>query len=415
MNEKETARLYADAQTIYKECLSACLPDTAVERALKEIPPPPGKTVLIAIGKAAWQMANAAHRKLGDGISGVVITKYGHSGGEIGSLQICEAGHPMPDENSVKATAAAIEAVKDLGEKDQVLFLVSGGGSALFELPLIPLEELQGITQQLLACGADIVEINTIRKRLSAVKGGRFAKLCAPAKVYSVILSDIIGDPLDMIASGPTFPDTTERGKAEDIVEKYGLLLSAEAKRALQEDLPKELPNAKCFVTGSVKELCRAAAEASSHLGYKTTILTDTLCCEAKDAGSFLASIAKSHAGDGCAKAFIAGGETVVHLSGKGKGGRNQELAISAAAGIAGIKNVVIFSIGSDGTDGPTDAAGGIVDGETEDKLKQNGLSVAQVLKDNDAYHALEKVEGLIITGPTGTNVNDVAVVLLGT
>jgi len=310
-------------------------------------------------------------------------------------------------------TEEALALTDGLTAEDTVLFLLSGGGSALFESPLIPAEELAQLTSALLACGADIVEMNTIRKRLSAVKGGRFAQLCAPAQVYSIVLSDILGDPLDMIASGPAYPDRSTCAQARAIAEKYQLPLSDQARALLDQETPKELDNVETVITGSVRELCSAAAAVCQRLGYETHILTDQLCCQAREAGSFLASIARTHGQEGRSLAFLAGGETVVLLTGKGLGGRNQELALSAAEGISGMENALIFSLGSDGTDGPTDAAGGIVDGQTQGRLAQAGLTIHQVLADNDAYHALEKVDGLIRTGPTGTNVNDVAVVLL--
>jgi hydroxypyruvate reductase len=303
--------------------------------------------------------------------------------------------------------------VSGLTEADSVLFLLSGGGSALFEKPLVSGEELQDITSQLLACGADIVQINTIRKRLSAVKGGRFAQSCYPAKVFSIVLSDIIGDPLDMIASGPACADSSTCRQAVEIAETYELKLSPEAAACLQVETPKNLTNVTTRITGSVRELCRAAAEAAEKLGYEAAILTDRMDCQAKEAGRYFARIAKEHKDSGRKLAFIAGGETVVKLTGTGKGGRNQELALAAAEGIRGMDGVCVFSVGSDGTDGPTDAAGGYVDGNTATCLEQQGIDLQQILRDNDAYHALEKTGGLIITGPTGTNVNDVAVVLL--
>ena len=304
--------------------------------------------------------------------------------------------------------------MQGLTADDTVLFLLSGGGSALFEQPFVSGEELQDITRQLLACGADIVEMNTIRKRLSRVKGGRFAQACAPANVFAVVLSDILGDPLDMIASGPACPDVSTCRQALAIAEKYGLKLSDEARRLLTVETPKTLDNVTTRITGSVRELCAAAAVQCRALGYEPMLLTDQLCCEAREAGSFLASVLRTHAGDGRRLAFLAGGETVVHLTGKGLGGRNQELALAAAPGIAGL-NAAVFSVGSDGTDGPTDAAGGYVDGDTNAALQAAGLDVFEVLKQNDAYHALKAVDGLLVTGPTGTNVNDVAVALLRT
>ena len=408
----KTLRAHADA--IVSASIKAVQPDEAVSRALNG-QAFPGRVVLVAAGKAAWQMAKAAHDCLGDRIdSGVVVTKYDHVMGPIANFVCCEAGHPVPDGNSFAGTQKALDLVSGLKPEDTVLFLLSGGGSALFEKPLVPGEVLQDITNQLLACGADIVEINTIRKRLSAVKGGRFAESCAPAQVFSIVLSDILGDPLDMIASGPAVPDTSTCAQAIAIAEKYQLKLTGQARELLAQETPKELNNVTTQITGSVRELCTAAAIASKELGYEPVILTDQLCCQAKEAGSFLASVLKTHANGGKKMAFLAGGETVVQLTGHGKGGRNQELALSAAAGIAGIPGAAVFSVGSDGTDGPTDAAGGYTDYETAAELKAQGIEIDQVLQDNDAYHALEKTGGLIITGPTGTNVNDVAVALLG-
>ena len=404
--------LRRDADAIIRSSLNAVLPDEAVRRALKAFAPKGGRVLLVAAGKAAWQMAHAAVEALGRVDGGVVVTKYGHIKGEIPGVTCCEAGHPVPDENSFAATEKALALVQGLTAEDTVLFLLSGGGSALFERPLLPGEELQDITSQLLASGADIVEMNTIRKRLSAVKGGRFAQACAPAEVFSIVLSDILGDPLDMIASGPAVPDTSTCAQALAIAEKYHLNLSEQAKELLQQETPKALDNVTTQITGSVRELCTAAANACRELGYEPILLTDQLCCEAREAGSFLGSIVRTHMGHGKKLAFIAGGETVVHLTGKGLGGRNQELALAAAPAIAG-RNAAVFSVGSDGTDGPTDAAGGYVDGEALAALTEKGWNVFDTLQNNDAYHALRAVEGLIMTGATGTNVNDVAVALL--
>ena len=401
------------ADTIIKASIGAVLPDEAVRRAL-EGRVFPGRVLLVAAGKAAWQMAKAASDCLGSRIeSGVVVTKYDHVMGPIANFTCCEAGHPVPDENSFAGTQKALDLVADLKSEDTVLFLLSGGGSALFEKPLVSGAVLQDVTSQLLACGADIVQINTIRKRLSAVKGGRFAQLCSPAHVLTIVLSDILGDPLDMIASGPACPDSSTCAQALAIAEKYQLRLSEDAKELLTRETPKALDNVTTLINGSVKELCAAAAAACQNLGYEPIMLTDQLCCQAKEAGSFLASILKTHAGSGRKLAFLAGGETVVQLTGSGKGGRNQELALSAALGIEGIPGAAVFSVGSDGTDGPTDAAGGYVDYETAAQLRSQGIHIYQVLKNNDAYHALQKCGGLIFTGPTGTNVNDVAVALL--
>lgn len=410
---KPVDNLRADAEKIITRAIAAVLPDAAVERALK------GKTFLgrvylVAAGKAAWQMAHAARACLQDNFcGGVVVTKYGHVKGEIANVACFEGGHPVPDENSLRGTDAALALTEDLTESDTVVFLLSGGGSALFEKPLLPLAELQDITNQLLAAGADIVEINTIRKRLSAVKGGRFALHCRPASVFSVVLSDIIGDPLDMIASGPAAPDSSTCAEALAIAQKYGLRLSDGALACLRTETPKTLPNAVSRVTGSVRALCDAAEQAAQALGYRCIRLTDCLNCEAREAGRFLAAVARTHASPSEPLAFLAGGETVVHLTGAGRGGRNQELALAAAEGLTGLTEAAVFSFGSDGSDGPTDAAGGFVDQDSFAALRAAGLDPADVLRRNDAYPALERIGGLIRTGPTGTNVNDLAMLLL--
>ena len=407
-------QLRRHADQIVRQAIEAVLPDAAVKRALAgQIFS--GKVVLVAAGKAGWQMAKTAWECLGDRIEqGIVITKYDHVKSPIGNLVCLEAGHPVPDENSFAATRQALKMVSGLTEQDTVLFLLSGGGSALFEDPLIPGEELQDITRQLLACGADITQMNTVRKRLSCVKGGRFAQSCAPAQVYTIVLSDIVGDPLDMIASGPAYPDSSTCQQALKIVEDYQLQLSDRAMKLLAQETPKKLDNVVTCITGSVRQLVAAAAESCKALGYEPVILSDSLECQAKEAGAMLADMIANQPSPARPMAFLAGGETVVKLTGHGKGGRNQELALSAAPAIAG-RNACVFSVGSDGTDGPTDAAGGYVDGDTAAALAAQGIDIAAVLQDNDAYHALECCDGLIFTGPTGTNVNDVAVALLHT
>lgn len=405
--------LRADAEAIVRRAIDAVKPDAAVARALAQVEFP-GRVFLVAAGKAAWQMAAAAVERLEIPLSGgVVVTKYGHVMGEIPGVDCYEAGHPVPDENSFRGTQAALNLTEQLRETDTVLFLLSGGGSALFEKPLVSGEVLQDVTRQLLACGAEITEINTIRKRLSQVKGGRFAQWCAPAKVEAVVLSDVLGDPLDMIASGPAAPDQSTCGQAVEIAEKYGLSLPEAVWSLLRQETPKTLTNVHSQIIGSVRELCRAAAQAAQEKGYEPVYLTDQLTCEAREAGSFLGSIVRSQVGSGRKMAYLAGGETVVHLTGHGLGGRNQELALAAAENLAGITAGCVISVGSDGTDGPTDAAGGYADGDTLEALGAKGLNLHRVLAENDAYHALQAVEGLVITGPTGTNVNDVAVALV--
>jgi hydroxypyruvate reductase len=411
-------RIYADADTIIKRSIEANLPGAAVRKALKERHFF-GQISVTAIGKAAWTMAKAAHEELGNRIkTGIVITKYDHSQGAIPGMEIIEAGHPLSDENTIRGTEKALALAESLGAGDELLFLISGGGSALFEKPLpgLTLADIVEVNNQLLASGADIVEINMIRKRLSSVKGGRFAQVCAPATVFTVVLSDVLGDRLDSIASGPAAPDRSTAEEALSVARKYKLKLKDSVMEYLSKETPKALGNVETVITGSVRTLCTSAADIATELGYTPHILCSDMNGEAREAGRLMAAIARQITSGEYALtrpcAIILGGETVVHLTGNGKGGRNQEIALAAAEGIAGIDNMVIFSVGSDGTDGPTDAAGGIVDGSTAGKLKARGLGLQEILDNNDAYNGLKAVDGLIMTGPTGTNVNDVTVLL---
>ena len=412
--------IITDARKIINDAIQASLPDEAVKKAIcgKEFFFD-GKVIVISIGKAAWNMAKAAAENIPHPVDcGIVQTKYDHSQGDIPGFTILEAGHPLPDENTISGTKKILEAVSDLTEKDTVFFLVSGGGSALFESPAgdLTLADFLDITDQLLKCGADIVEMNTIRKHLSAVKGGRFAELCAPAKVFCIALSDILGDRPDSIASGPTCSDSSTCEEAFMVVEKYNLKLTEEMRKQLAKETPKSLSNVTMEITGSVTQLCEDAAKSAESLGYIPLVLTNMLDCEAKEAGKFLASIAKTIQKDGLPVkapcAIICGGETIVRITGKGKGGRNQELALSAAESISGMEGVVVAAAGSDGTDGPTDAAGGIVDGNTRILLEQKGISIPAVLAENNSNYALAEADALIMTGPTGTNVNDLYLLL---
>jgi hydroxypyruvate reductase len=368
-------------------------------------------------------MAKAASEILGSKIKGgVVVTKYGHSRGPIEGCEIIEAGHPIPDENSILGATKVLELVSGLNPDDQVVFLVSGGGSALFEKPLegVSLADTMEITNQLLGSGADIIEINTIRKHLSAVKGGRFALQCGGARIFAIVLSDVVGDQLDTIASGPAYPDSTTCAEAFNILKKYNIRLENHLIEALGKETPKIVDNCETVVTGSVTALCEAAANSAQQLGYSPVILSATIDCEAKEMGRFLAAKVKEiKAGEVNSPmpkppcALIAGGETIVRLTGNGKGGRNQEVALAAALGIEGVENVVVFSVGSDGTDGPTEAAGGMVDGQSMARMRARSIVPEESLANNDSYHALEASGDLILTGPTGTNVNDLMVVLV--
>ena len=412
--------LKEDARNIILQAIQASLPDEAVKKAIcgKEFEFN-GKVIVISIGKAAWNMAKAAADHISHKIdTGIVLTKYGHSQGEIPGFTILEAGHPLPDKNTIKGTEKVIDAISDLNEKDTVFFLVSGGGSALFESPAgeLQLHDILDITDQMLKCGADIIEMNTVRKHLSAVKGGKFAELCSPAKVYCIALSDILGDRPDSIASGPACADASTSEEAFAVIDKYDLKITEAMKTELEKETPKSLFNVSMEITGSVTQLCEDAAKTAEALGYKSMILTNTLDCEAKDAGRFLASIAKTIQKDGLPLkppcAIICGGETIVHITGKGKGGRNQELALAAAEAINGMKGVIVAAAGSDGTDGPTDAAGGIVDGNTKSILAEKGISIPVILSENNSNFALAEADALITTGPTGTNVNDLYLLL---
>jgi len=407
-----------DALLMIKTIISENMPEKSVLNALvrHEFH---DNVYVVSIGKAAWTMAKAASDFLGKkNVKGIVITKYQHSQGTILNMDIFEAGHPTPDANSLSATQHAVELARGLTGNDELLFLVSGGGSSLFELPKdgITLEDLASITNRLLASGADIVEVNIIRKRLSKVKAGRFAEICKPARIFSVALSDVLGDRLDSIASGPAAPDTSTKDDALAIVEKYGIELTEFQKSCLAEETPKKVDNALTVITGSACLLCEAAANSARSLGYTPYVLTSVLNCEAAEAGRFLACIAADTGNPEtmfkrpCA--IIVGGETTVRVRGNGKGGRNQELALAAAKGIASLENTLVFSLGSDGTDGPTEAAGGMVDCLTLGRLRGLGLNIDKIIENNDSYHGLKAVNGLIITGPTGTNVNDVSVVL---
>lgn len=430
MAEKNT--LYEHAEAIIRKTIEDVLPDRAVRNALEGLELQ-GRVFVLAVGKAARVMAEAAADVLGARMEkGLVVTKYGHAKGALPGFLVMEAGHPVPDENSVRAGEAAVRFVREAGEGDTVLFLISGGGSALLELPEegLSLSDIQETTQKLLRCGADITEINLIRKRLSAVKGGKLAGCLRSGKAYSVILSDVVGGSEDMIASGLTYPDRSDPQEVLRLLEKYDLRLPERVERILlrggmrtelppQEDPipPETFPPQKNpvrvenHVVGSVRQLCLAAVSHARELGYHAYLLTDSMQGEAREEGKRIASLADSPDYER-PFALIAGGETVVKVTGDGLGGRNQELALSAAGILDGKEDVLLFSLGSDGTDGPTDAAGGIVDGRTAERLRALGIDMEDALRRNDAYHALRAADGLLLTGATGTNVNDVTVLL---
>jgi glycerate 2-kinase len=383
-------------------------------------------------GKAACTMAKALEEKLGDLISGgVIVTKYGHCKEAIRKMQVFEAGHPVPDENGLKGTDHLVRLLQDSGEDTLVVCLISGGGSSLLVRPYdeIRFEEKQEITRLLLRAGADIFELNTVRKHLSAVKGGRLAELAYPARVVSLILSDVIGDRLDVIASGPTSPDYTTFRDALGVLRKYNLMsrtppsivtLFERGANSAVPETPKDddpaFEGVENIIIGSNETAVRAAAEKSESLGLDTEITSFEISGEAGMVAKELADRAKKLKSGGPAgrpACLISGGETTVTVAGGGTGGRNMELALSFAMEIDGYDGITLLSAGTDGTDGPTDAAGAIVDGGTIAGAKSSGLVPREYLENNDSYHFFEKAGGLFITGPTGTNVMDLQIILV--
>lgn len=416
----EVDAMRRDAETVIRRTIEDVLPMKAVREVLEEITL--SKPVyVIAIGKAAWGMADEAARLLGTRIvEGIAVTKYGHSKGFIEGFQIMEAAHPFPDENSMTAAGKVLELAERVTENEEVLLLLSGGGSALVEMPApgLTLPEVTRVTEILLKCGANIVEINTVRKHLSAIKGGKLAKHLQPATGYAIILSDVIGNHPEMIASGMTYPDATDAPEVMEVIEKYHLDVGDKVIRVLEKSEETLVSNITNIVKGNVEELCSSTAAHVRELGYTPYIFSTGVDCEAKALGKWFARAAKAIREDNPWKlelpcAVIVGGETVVKVTGNGLGGRNQEIALQAAEGIREMEKTVLFSLASDGTDGPTDAAGGIVDGRTVKALEKKGMDIREYLEDNDAYCALREVDSLIMTGPTGTNVNDVTVLLM--
>lgn len=407
-----------DATQIFREALMEMLPGIPVKKALSGIAIG-DDIILIAIGKASWAMAKAASEELEGRVRrGAIVTKYGHSRGPIPGIEIFEAGHPLPDNNTIKASKRILDMTRSLETGQRVLFLVSGGGSALFEKPVhgLSLRSLTDITSKLLLRGADINELNTVRKHLSSVKGGKFALHCMPAKIFQITLSDVLGDRLDIIASGPAAPDPSTSEDAMSVMGKYGIRVPQEIVSAAESETPKSLENVSYHIAGNITEFCLAAKRAAERLGYLTDIVTDRLEGDAKKvgrsvAGRALAELARYPSGS--ERCLIWGGETTVRVTGRGMGGRSQELALSAAEQISGIEGITILSAGSDGSDGPTDAAGGIVDGLTWEKIRSAGRNPAEMLEDNDSYNALDTAGALFKTGPTGTNVNDIVIVLI--
>ncbi len=392
-------------------------------------------------GKAACPMARALEDTLGDLITtGIVITKYGHSKNHKSkvrsqklNIKALEAGHPIPDENGVTGTDEIIKLLRSADETTLVVCLISGGGSALLVSPYegITLNEKQEVTQLLLKAGANISELNTVRKHISRVKGGRLAEIAYPAKIISLILSDVIGDRFDVIASGPTSPDTTTYADALKVLEKYGLIDQApkivievlrKGAKGLIPETPKEgdkiFNNVGNIIIGSNKIAIDTARNKAEEFGFHTEIISSELTGEARDVGKLLAEEARKRGSAEAQKnkktvCLISGGETTVTVKGAGLGGRNMELALAFATEIEGLEGITLLSAGTDGTDGPTDAAGAIVDGTTVKKAKAAGLDPVEYLANNDSYNLFRKIDGLLITGPTGTNVMDLQIMVI--
>jgi len=389
------------------------------------------RVIIVGFGKASAGMARAVEGILGERVSGgLVITADGYRV-PTRAVEVREAGHPLPDARGLAAAEALLALVEGAGARDLVVVLISGGGSALLTAPAegISLEDLTRTNELLLRSGAKIQEINAVRKHLSRAKGGQLARLAQPARVVSLVLSDVVGDPLDSIASGPTVPDPTTFVDAIGVLRLHGIWgnVPERVKRHLERGAAGEIPETPkpgdpCFervqvvIVGSGRHAAEAALEKGEELGFHGLVLTTTLEGEAREVGRVLAAIARELRLRGRPLSppaiLVLAGETTVTVRGNGKGGRNQELAFSAALGIEGLPGVVIASAGTDGRDGPTDAAGGIVDGGTADRIRAAGLDPEALLLDNDSYRALSAAGDLLVTGPTGTNVADLVLIL---
>ncbi len=390
------------------------------------------RILVLGAGKAGASMAQALEKLLGRRIeSGLVNVKYGHVAA-LKRVSIHECGHPVPDQAGVEGARRIAKMAAEAGRDDLIFCLISGGGSALLPLPAAPitLEEKQSVTKLLLACGASIHEINAVRKHISGIKGGQLARLASPATVISLMLSDVIGDDLDVIGSGPTAPDSSTFHTAIGILSKYALLekVPAPVRERLEagaagriEDTPKpgarEFQTTQNLVVGSNLLAVNAATAKARELGYRTMVLSTFVEGETRDVARVHAAIAKEVVANGRPlkppACIISGGETTVTLRGDGLGGRNQEFVLAAAIDLAGIPGVAVLSGGTDGTDGPTDAAGAIADGSTIERARAAGLKATSFLANNDSYRFFEPLGDLLVTGPTNTNVMDVRLLLV--
>jgi hydroxypyruvate reductase len=407
------------ALEIIRYAIAQNSPENAVKKAIKRLhfEKP---LLVIAIGKAAWRMAKAVTELSNITIAyGIVLTKYGHSEGNLRGFDIYEAGHPLVDNNSLKATQIILDTVARSPLTQEILFLLSGGGSALFESPIdgIGLDELKSINDHLIKSGASIQETNTIRKRLSKVKGGRFALFANPRNITALVLSDTIGNRLDTIASGPVSDDNTTVKDALKILKKYSLNIPPRLMYAFENRVSVPVTNVTAEIIGNVQFLCSSAKTYAEKSGFATAILTTQFDGQISECARFLCLIGKEIVGYNrpftAPAAVFIGGEAVVHIRGKGKGGRCQEMAMHAAKELRESTRLCFFAVGSDGTDGPTDAAGGIVDGRTFGIIEKYEPGFEGYLSNNDSFNALRLSDSLIVTGPTGTNVNDLYGILV--
>jgi len=439
-----TGKLRKAAGEIFQAALDAANPRIAihrhvrregenllVDRAVYDLGP--GRVVVVGAGKACAAMAAAVEEVLGDRIrDGVVVVKDGYAL-PLRRIRVAQAGHPVPDARGVEGTSAILGLLTETRPEDLVIVLISGGGSALLPAPVagIDLIEKQAMTRALLACGATIEEINAVRKHCSRIKGGQLARALFPARSLTLILSDVIGDPLDAIASGPTVPDTTTYGEALEVLRRYRVedRIPVSILRHLERGARGEIPETPkagdpCFATahhcivGNNFQSLLAARDRAARLGFQALLLTTALKGESREVAKVLAALLLEMRRSGHPLSppacLLLGGETTVTVRGKGKGGRSQELVLAGAIAIAGGRDLVIWSAGTDGTDGPTDAAGAVADGDTWARAKEVGLDPLRALEENDAYHFFEGLGDLIKTGPTLTNVMDVILLLAG-
>jgi hydroxypyruvate reductase len=422
--------LRRQALSIFRAAVAAADPAGAVRRRLERLDTSRYRKIyVVGAGKAGASMASAAERVLGKGITGgLVNVKYGHVT-KLHRIECNECGHPVPDQQGVAGAERIAQIAEAATRDDLVLCLISGGASALLPLPAPPLslEEKQEVTRLLLACGADIHEFNAVRKHLSRIKGGQLARLAWPATVEALLLSDVIGDDPGVIGSGPAAPDASTFADVARIVEQYGMAqrLPAAVKHRLalgQRGQIAETPKpgdpifrrVRNTIIGSNRLALAAAARRSRELGFRTLVLSSEIRGETREIARMHAAIAREIVRSGQPvrppACVISGGETTVTLRGNGLGGRNQEFVLAAALEIAGLPDTVVFSAGTDGTDGPTDAAGAIADGSSLSRNPQ----CAAYLNANDSYHYFETLGDLVKTGPTLTNVMDVRLVLVG-